>query len=112
MPVNGKANGSGKSTFRYDMIADILGYKGPPEDLLEYMEFLSKGGKPNKKGGKIKSKYITGGITKEQAAEIFSKAEKRKERTESRKSQRIKNYNTKKKIKKYVNSVRNALYNL
>ena len=55
---------------------------------------------------------VSRGITREQAAEIFSKAEKRKERTESRKSQRIKNYNTKKKIKKYVNSVRNALYNL
>ena len=81
-----------------------------PQDILDELElvdYLQKGKKLHKTGD-----TVSRGITKEQAEEIFSRAEKRKERAESRKSQRIKNYNTKKKIKKYVNSVRNALYNL
>ena len=84
-----------------------VGYKqGKDYDIVPLKIILDLG--KSKKTGDIVSK----GITREQAEEIFSKAEKRKERTESRKSQRIKNYNTKKKIKKYVNSVRNALYSL
>jgi|ETNmetMinimDraft_2_1059921.scaffolds.fasta_scaffold454282_1 hypothetical protein len=35
--------------------------KRMPKELKEYLKFLSSGRKPNKKGGKIKSKYSKGG---------------------------------------------------
>ena len=103
MPKNGKMS-------KKDIAEWLLKIDTIPEDILEgfkLLDYLKEGRKTHKTGD-----TVSRGITKEQAEEIFSRAEKRKERAESRKSQRIKNYNTKKKIKKYVNSVRNALYNL
>ena len=62
MAKNGKANGSDKVTLKYKVIEDLLSGELPYEkSILEYLRFLSSGRKPNKKGGKIKSKYSKGG---------------------------------------------------
>ena len=62
MAKNGKANGSDKVPLKYKVIEDLLSGELPYEkSILEYLRFLSSGRKPNKKGGKVKSKYSKGG---------------------------------------------------